>query len=151
MAKPPRPTGTPLLDWVPPEVAPKFEEITVRSVTMRGRISKAVATCLRECGLERDEVAQRMGDYLGEAVSVDMLNNYASEAKEDQNIPVIRLIALAKVTDDPRLFTVLTEGTGYCVIPERYRGAIEEVMIADKIEELEDRRKLARRTWRGAR
>lgn len=101
--------------------------------------------------MDREDVARRMSDYLGEEVSEAMLNNYASESKDEQNIPVIRLIALAKVTDDARLFQVLTDGTGYCVIPERYMAAIEEIMIDDKIEELSQRKALARRTWRGGR
>ncbi len=151
MARAPRNTGTPLLDWRPPEVTPKFDEVQVRSVSLRGRLARAVSTALKDADLTRDEIASRMSEFLGEPVTPNMLDAYASEAREDHVITVIRLVALARVTEDARLYQMLMDGSGYCVIPDRYMGAIQEAMLDDKIAELEQQKALARRTWRGPR
>ncbi len=151
MARRPRDLGTPLLDWEMPEVAPKFEEIQVRSVSLRGRISKAVSTAMQESGLDRAEIAVLMSSDLGETVSEAMLNNWASETKENQHIPVDRLISLVKVTGDIRVFQAIAEGTGFCVIKERYKAAIEQAILDEQIEKLKTKRKIANQTWTGPR
>ena len=45
--------------------------------------------------LEREDIARRMADYLGEDVSSNMLNAYASESRDAHNISVIRAVAIA--------------------------------------------------------
>jgi hypothetical protein len=151
MGRAPRTTGTPLLDWQPPEVAPSFEDVQVRSASLRGRIAKAVSTVLKDCDLGRAEIAFRMGEYLSEDVSLAMLDAYASEAREDHVISVVRLIALFRVTEDARLIQVLTDGSDYRVIPAKYMGAIKAAIIKDKISELEREAALADREWKGPR
>ena len=151
MSRSTRTTGTPLLDWQPPELAPRFDEVCVRSVSWRGRMAKAVSTALKECGMDREEVAVKMSDFLGEEVSKPMLDAYASEAREEHTISAVRLFALANITDDPRLFQVMCEGSGYVVIPEKYQAAIEEAIWTDREEEAAQRKVLARRVWKGGR
>lgn len=151
MAKPRDTQTMDLLAWTPPEVTPRFEETQIRAVSLRGRIAKAVSTAMRECGMDRDEVAVKMADYLGEDVPKVTLDAYASEAREDHTINVLRMIALATVTGDPRLLQMMCEGSGYVVIPEKYMGAIEEAIWAEREEEAAQRRALARRSWKGPR
>lgn len=126
-----------LLDWQPPEIAAAFPEEKVRAATLRGRMAKAVSVSLRECGLERAEVARRMGAYLGgEQVSENMLDNYASEARADTTISVPRLLALVHVTGDLRLLQVLADPFGQVVVDKRYVSIIRAQQMRDKSLEL---------------
>ncbi|TWB58717.1 hypothetical protein [Nitrospirillum viridazoti] len=141
-----------LLSWEPPAVVPTFSPEQVRAESLRGQVSRAVAQCLKDAalaGLERKAIAQRMSEYLGESVSPDMLNNYASQAREDQSISALRLSALAHATGDVRPFQILVAPFGHAVIPSRYLPAIEEALVTEQMEKLGRRLKRARRAWRG--
>lgn len=138
-----------LLGWQPPAPVKRFAEEKVRAATLRGAIAKAVSVALKECGKDRDQVAQEMTDYLGEEVKRTILDAYASEAREDHVINLPRFIALMHATGDQRLLQVIAELFGLAVIPQRYLPAIEEAILADKIEELQQRHRMARRTWKG--
>ncbi len=98
-ARRPAPVQPSLLEWAPP--AP-YAEQDVRAATLAGSISRAVAQTLRECTLDRTEVARRMSAFLGEPVSLAMLNAYASQAREDHSISAVRLLALMHATGDTR-------------------------------------------------
>lgn len=125
-----------LFDWTPPEIVPAYPAEKVRAATMRGRMAKAVSVSLRECDLERAEIARRMSTQLGEAVSENMLDNYASEARADTVIPILRLLALVHVTDDLRLLQVLAEPFGQVVVDKRYVSIIRAQQMRDKSLEL---------------
>lgn len=138
-----------LLGWQPPAPVKRFAEEKVRAASLRGAIAKAVGVALKECGKDRDTVATEMAAYLGEDVSRNMLDAYASEAREEHVISLVRFIGLVHATGDHRLLQVLAELFGLAVIPQRYLPAIEAEILADKIEELQQRHKMARRTWKG--
>jgi hypothetical protein len=140
-----------LLEWEPPVLAPVVSEEKVRSGSLRGRMARAVALALRECELPREAVAERMGEFLGEDVTLGMVNNYASQAKEEHTISAIRLAALAHATGDLRPLQILAATFEHSLIPTRYLPAIEDALLDDKIEELERRRKVARSQWKGPR
>lgn len=127
---------TDLFDWQPPEIVPAYPAEKVRAVTMRGRMAKAVSVSLRECGLERAEVARRMTAHLGEAVSENMLDNYASEARSDTIIPIMRLLALIHVTGDLRLLQVLADQFSQVVVDKRYVSIIRAQHLREKSLEL---------------
>lgn len=129
-------TTADLFDWTPPEIVPAYPAEKVRAATMRGRMAKAVSLALRECGLERVVVAQRMSSHLGEAVSEHMLDNYASEARTDTVISLIRLMALIHVTGDLRLLQVLAEQFGQVVVDKRYVSIIRAQQLREKSLEL---------------
>jgi len=137
-----------LLAWQPP-APPRFAPEAVRAASLRAMLCKAVAVALKDCGKGRDQVATEMAEFLGEAVSKAMLDAYASEAREDHSISVVRLLALIHVTGDLRLLNLLAEQLGQVTIPARYLPAIEDAMLDDKIEELTQRRQLARKRWKG--
>ncbi|MBB4100747.1 hypothetical protein [Sphingomonas kyeonggiensis] len=61
-------------------------------------ISSAVARCLAEDDGNRAEIAALLSMLLGERVSVQMLDAYASEARRIHRIPASRFLALIAVT-----------------------------------------------------
>ena len=128
-----------LLAWTPPETVARFEERVVRAATLSARISHGVAAALRDAdgrGLSREDVAKQMGAYLGERVSVAMLNGYASEAREQTVISVPRLIALVHVTGDRRLMQALAEPFGWAVIEAKFLPMIELAALSERQDEL---------------
>ncbi|ACI98507.1 hypothetical protein [Rhodospirillum centenum] len=125
-----------LLNWEPPKVVHRFEVDHVRAATLRAQISKAVAVALKDCGKNRDEVAQEMTDYLGETTGKNMLDAYASEAREDHVINVVRFMGLVHATGDIRLLQLLAEPFGLAVVEKKYLPAIDEAMDVDRREAL---------------
>lgn len=131
-----------LLDWQPPEPIASYPEEMVRAATIGARISKAVSLTLseakREAGddLERADVARRMSEFLGDKVSENMLNAYASESRDAHNISVVRALAMMHATGDYRLFKLIAEQLGFTIIDKKYESAVREAMIAEKLEEL---------------
>ncbi|CAA0128956.1 Uncharacterised protein [Starkeya nomas] len=140
-----------LFDWTPPTVVKRFDERRVRAATWRDQVARAVAETLGASELSRDEIADRMNDFLGEdeGVSRAMLDNYASQAKETHTISYMRVIALCAVTGDARLLQLAADPIERIVIEARFEGAIQEAMAAEQIEQLERIKKLGRRQWRG--
>jgi hypothetical protein len=122
-----------LLDWEPPVIVRRFDDDRVRTATLRSRIARAVSETLRDCEHSREVVATAMSDWLGEEVSKNMLDAYASEAREDHTIPYLRLLALTEVTRDPRLLQIGAEMFGYIVVEERYRHWIRAGMEYDRV------------------
>lgn len=125
-----------LLSWQPPEPVKKFEPDQVRAASLDSRICKAIVVALRDCGLNRDTIANIMSDYLGERVSIAMLNAYASPARSTHTISIVRFVALVHATQDRRLLDLLAEIFGWSVVDERYADAIKEVELAEKAEEI---------------
>lgn len=128
MARRPSDTDTlDLLSWQPPrpqEPTVRFSEAEVRGASHKARTCRAMALALDECGASRDEVAQRMSDYLGETVSVHMLNAYVSEARENHTINIDRFAALVHATQDWRLLALLPGLFGFSVVEDRHVGLI---------------------------
>lgn len=127
-----------LLDWQPPKVAVGFEPSELAGNRLGSKISRAVALALKECGKSRIEVAARMSEELGYAVSVDMLDAYASEAKESHRITLERFVALVTATGCLNLLGFVAGLFDHVVVPDRY-GAIIELHLLEEHE-----KKLAR-------
>jgi len=138
-----------LLTWEPPQPAKAFAPEKVRAATLRSTICRAIALALKECGQDRELIAAEIGEYLGESCPKNMLDAYASEAREDHTIPLVRFLGLVHATRDMRLLQILAQQFGWAVIPAKYLPAIEEAILADKIEELTQRKAMARKTWKG--
>ena len=114
-----------LLSWQAPDAAPAFQPRRVRGASLEAAIARAVAETLRLAEMERGEIARRMGQYLGEKVSENMLNAYASEARTEHTISLARFIALLHVTGDARLLNALAEPAGFAAVDRRYLTLIE--------------------------
>lgn len=146
-----------LLNWQPPEVVRQFEPEQVRAASLRAAVAKAVGAALKDCAQTRECVAEAMSEYLGEPVGKNILDAYASEAREEHVINVVRFLALVHATGDDRLLQLLVEPFGLAVIDRKYLPAIEAEMAADlidemraKITQMEQRQALARKRWKGA-
>ena len=103
-------------EYAPPEVVERFAPERVRAAKCSARIARAAAEAIRDSKHSRDIIAQLMADYLGEHISVAMLDQYTSTANEKNNIPAHRLIALFVVTRDVRLINALLADTDVVAI-----------------------------------
>lgn len=121
-----------LLSWEPPEVVKRYDEQRIKTATMRARIAHAVSETLSESKLSREVIASRMSEFLGEDVSKNMLDAYASEAREDHTISYVRLLALIHVTEDVRPLQVGAEMFGHLVVDDKYMEFIELGLQADR-------------------
>ena len=139
------PVQASLLDWQQPAA---YAAEAVRASTLAGRISRAVSVSLAECQLNRREIAQRMGAYLGEAVSPAMLDAYASQGREQHNISAVRLAALVRATGDMRLLDLLCEPFGQAVIERRLLPLLELADVHEQQEALRRRADAIRRMTR---
>lgn len=121
-----------LLNWEPPQIVKRYDEERVRTHSLNHKISRAIAETLSETELERADVARRMSEFLGEEVSRNMLNAYASPAREDHNISYVRLLALMHATNDVRLLQIGAEMFGHVVAENKYLDWIKLGMEADR-------------------
>jgi transcriptional regulator with XRE-family HTH domain len=145
-----------LFEWEPPELVKSYDEQRVRSASLRSRISRSVSETLRlakaEKGLDRKQVAEQMSVWLEEDVSPAMLDAYASEAKEEHTISLLRTVALVHVTGDMRPLQMIAEMHGYAVVESKYLPWIDYGMAADRKsemdKELEAMKRAARKGYR---
>jgi hypothetical protein len=137
-----------LLAWEPPSPVATIPAEMIKATTFRDRLARAVAVVLNESDIPRATIAKQMTEFLGEEVSLHMLNAYASQARTDQSIPAIRLAALAKATGDARALQLLLEPIDYAAVEKRYVSAIEDAMFSDHIKEVQGLQALARRKWK---
>ncbi len=127
-----------LLEWEPPHIeVARFEERVVRAASLRARIARAVSQALKDDGRSRDDIAFVMSDWLGEDVTKNMLDAYASEAREDHTIPYLRLLALIEVTGDVRLLQLGAEMFGHLVVDNKYLDWVEIGMEADRKDQVD--------------
>ncbi|MEX0971493.1 MAG: hypothetical protein WD046_13725, partial [Paracoccaceae bacterium] len=100
----------------------------------------------------REVLAQQMSNWLGEEISANMLNAYASQAREDHTIPYLRLLALVHVTSDVRLMQLGAALFGHSVVADKYLPWVDVGRLADERDQinaqLEAARYLARKGGR---
>jgi len=137
-----------LLDWSPLEIVHRFSEDRICASSLRARIARAVAEALKDSEKSREDTAAAMTEWLGEDVSVHMLNAWASQAREDHSIPYQRLLALVHVTGDVRLLQLGAEMFGHSVVDDRYLPWVEVGQLADQRDAVERAFETARRTAR---
>ena len=90
-----------LLGWrAPPQPVAAFRPGAIQAPSMGGRLARAIAIALKDCGKTRAEVAALMTAHLGRPVSENMLDAYASQAREGHAISAERLAALVRATGD---------------------------------------------------
>lgn len=129
----------------------RFDPVLVRAATMRQRTSRAVAAALREAEVDRETIAERMSAYLGEAVSVAVLNKYASQSAGEHDISVARFLALVHATGDARLLQSMLEPLGLAAISEAEQAWIKVGKLVDQQEALERKMASAKAMARGGR
>lgn len=120
-----------------PQVVKAFAPEKVRAASLAASLSKAVAAAMKECGKPRDQIARDVSAYLGEAVSADVLDKYASEAAESHIINVVRFIGLISATQDRRLLELIAAHFGWAVIERKYLPAIDYAALLEQRAELD--------------
>lgn len=126
-----------LRDWEPPAATIAFPADHVRAATVAHLICRAVSTALRDADQTRADIAKRMSEFLGgEPLTVNMLNAYASPAREDHPISMARFIALLHATKDRRLLELLAEPMGWAVIERKFLPMIELAAVTERQREL---------------
>lgn len=128
-----------LLGWTPPQPVRRFEAKSLRARNIAAMASRAVATALRETDVPREVIARRMSEYLGQPVSRNVLDGYASQAREDQTVSLPRFIALLHATGDRRLLQAVADLFGWAVIENRYLPMIELAAVQQQRETLRRR------------
>ncbi|MHB9021337.1 MAG: hypothetical protein ACYC3A_05880 [Halothiobacillus sp.] len=78
----------------------------------RADVAHLVGELLRDAGVDRLEVAARMSRLTGKEISKNMLDAYASDAREDHNLPLYLLPALEAVVQSHTLTAWLAEVRG---------------------------------------
>jgi hypothetical protein len=130
-----------LLEWTPPSPVARFDEDRVRASSVAERISRAVAAALKDSGEDREVIAARMSEFLGAKVSRHMLDSYASQAREDHAISIVRFVALLHATGDRRLLEVLAQMFDWAVVERRYLKMIDLAAMQEREDEMRRQRK----------
>jgi hypothetical protein len=94
-------------------------------------IRKALADTIRLSSLSRDEIAERMGAYLGCEVSVSQLNAWTAESKGGYRFPLAYLPAFCRAVGSSHVLAQVARSCGlYVIAEEEYRifelGKIEQ-------------------------
>lgn len=126
----------------------RYDEHRVRAASLRQRIARAVSETLKDASETRPAIARLMSTWLGEEVSKNMLDAYASEARDDHTIPYLRLLALVHATGDIRPLQIGAEQFGHAVIDGDYLGWAELGELYDAKEDMQKRIDTLRRTAR---
>lgn len=140
-----------LLNWEPPTVAQRFDRDRVRGHSDRVRVARAVSEAIRESGRSRDDIHADMVAHLGHPYGRHAFDRCTAPSADSHEFTVSKLIAFLRVVPDLRVVNALLEGTEWVAIPTRYLAAVEEAICDDQMEQLEARKKAARRTWKGGR
>lgn len=127
-----------LLGWTAPRPVARFKAERVRAASLLGRVARAVAETLK--GASRKSVAELMSTHLGEPVTRNMLNAYASEAREGHVISLSRLVALIHATHDRRLLQVIADEFGWVVVDAKYLPTIELASLREHEDDVRRRR-----------
>lgn len=135
-------------DWEPPKVAVSLPAGTVRGGTLATQIARAVSHALSECDQSRYEIAKAMSEYLGQDVSKNMLDAYASQARGEHKITLERLIALIEVTKQYGLLGFIAKNFDLIVVPKKYSDLIDLHFIDEQMKFLEQRKNAGLARWK---
>jgi hypothetical protein len=141
----PDPDQPGLLEWQPAKVVRRFAAELIRAASLAARLCRAQKLTLKDCGMSRAKVAERMSDYLGETITEAMLNSYVSESMDAHVVNTVRFIALVAVTGDPRPLNALLEELGLVVIERKWLPWIDVGMLSEQQDKLKRDIDFARR------
>ncbi len=123
--------------YAPETVAPAISPERVKTASLRVKTAKALDAAIRDDRREREELARELSDYLDEPITVGRINDWASEAKSDRNIPAYVLIALTIVLNSEQILNALLEYTRLMVTDRKYERLIARELkseIRDRLE-----------------
>lgn len=135
-------------DWEPPQVAVTLPAEVTTGGNLASQIARAVGRALKASDMSREDVAAGMSEYLGEEISKNMLDAYASEARESHRITLERFIALIHVTGQNGLLGFVAEQFELIVVPQRYSDLIELHFIEEQERALAARKNARLARWK---
>jgi hypothetical protein len=138
-------------DWEPPQVAVTLPAEVTTGGNLASQSAGAVSRALEASEMSREEVAAGMSKYLGEKISKNMLDAYASEARESHRITLERFIALIHVTGQNGLLGFVAEQFELIVVPQRYSDLIELHFIEEQERALAARKNARLARWKAGR
>lgn len=138
-------------DYQPEPVVERFAPEKVQAWSPAARLSKAVALTLEEADMSREEIAVAMSEILKTSVSKAMLDNYASQAREQVSISALRLIALIQVTGDARALNALLESSDLIVVPRKFEALLRREKAREAVERFEREALAADAEWKAKR
>lgn len=138
-------------EYAPGPVVERFAPERIRAVKLGEVLARAVAETLRDHPNNRAEIAATMSEFLGERVTAAMLNQYASQANAQHNIPAHRLVALSVATGDDRLLNALCAEAGLIAIPTKYEALIRRELAKEAADKLTREAHAADAQWRSGR
>lgn len=124
-------------DYMPPEVAVRFEPEVAKGGTLDVKIARVLSEAMARSKKPRDRIADEMSAYLGQRITENMLDSYASPARKDHKITLERFIALIEVTECHELLGFVAEFSGFVAVPARYAEVIQLWQADERIAELE--------------
>lgn len=128
-------------DYQPEEdVAARIAPEITKGGTLNVQIARVVAHACQQSGKTREKIAKEMSAYLDQTITVNMLDAYASPARENHKITLERFIALLDATDCYGLLAFICQFVGYVAVPERYADIIEIWRNDREIEERQRKR-----------
>lgn len=78
----------------------------------RARLKRAMARAIRECQIDRAEIAARMSRYLAAPITKAGLDSYTAESKTTHDISLLRFKAFVKATGAVWLWDELVSDDG---------------------------------------
>lgn len=139
-----------LRDYSPAPIVERFDADQVKAYSAAARLAKAIGATLADASQNRDALARAMSEYLGDDVSKNMLDKYASSSPEHQ-ISAVRLIALVAVTEDARALNTLLDDAGLIAVPAKYEALLRREQARELREKLEREEQAADAAWRASR
>lgn len=140
-------------DWQPEPVTKQFNEDVTKGGTLDGQIARALSAAMAQAqtehGMNRDDIALAMSDYLDQNITTNMLNSYASPARSDHKITLERLIALVEVTKCVELLSFVCGFAGCVVVPQKYADIIRLWQLDQAAADLENERAALRGKFGG--
>ena len=122
------------------EVAARIAPEITKGGTLNVQIARVIAHACQQSGKTREEIANEMSAYVVQTITVNMLDAYASPARENHKITLERFIALLDATDCYGLLAFICQFVGYVAVPERYADIIEIWRNDREIEERQRKR-----------
>lgn len=109
----------------------------------KNAVREALTMALSNSAMSREEIAAELSRLTGEAVSVNHINNWCSEAKREWRFPLEMATALCMITGDFGIMEAVLEGTGHWLANERTMAAAEYgQLVAEEKKRAAKKRKL---------
>ncbi|WP_279480314.1 hypothetical protein [Aureimonas sp. SK2] len=143
-----------LLAWEAQAVRIGYSSEVAGSGDLGNQIARLIGQALRDskdAGRDRNDVARAMGEYLGRHITKNQIDKWASEASDEQRIPLDAFIALIAVTQELRLLAFIPGQFGHAVVSDRYADMIELFEIEEHQRDIELRASALKAKVRGAR